>query len=301
MATKKASSGNKKVYLIAGAILLGVAGYFGYNWWKKRKDAKDTGSGGGSTDTNVGSGSTDTNVGSGSGSGSVSASTTTTTSNPFKTPEEVLKFQQWVINTKKDKTILGTGGSTGYGDDGKWGSKSANAWDKYGKEYLTGTNSGSGSGTKVYANLEKDISTIISNQNNSGQKAEKTYLRSVALKYPEFVQNWADAVRKRYDSNGKKGTTFIFANEIYDSFQAEKLASKYILGKTAYKKDGSVYAFEEASRYSSNVNLSGLSKERGVVKGYFFNKDQRILWLYIPQSNGSSYVWYSLSAIDKFV
>ena len=298
MATK--TTGNKKVYLIAGAVLLGVAGYFGYNWWKKRKDAKGSGSTdttlGGSTDTTLGSVSTQTDNGGGSGS-----STSTTTSNPFKTSDEVLKFQQWVINTKKDKTILGTGGASGYGDDGKWGSKSATAWDKYGKEYLTGSGAGSGSGTKVYADLEKDITTIISNQYNSGQKAEKTYLRAVALKYPEFVQNWAKAVRKRYETGGKQGTTFIFANEIYDSFQADKLASKYIVGKTAYKKDGSVYAFEQASRYSANINLSGMAKERGVVKGYFFNKDQRILWLYIPQASGSTYVWYSLSAIDKFV
>ena len=37
MATK--TSGNNKIYLIAGAIVLGVGAYFGYNWWKKRKDA----------------------------------------------------------------------------------------------------------------------------------------------------------------------------------------------------------------------------------------------------------------------
>jgi len=295
MATK--TTGNNKVYLIAGAVLLGVAGYFGYTWWKKRKDAKDSGS----SDTNINTGSSDTNINTGSTqtpSGSGSTSAIVPTSNPFKTQDEVLKFQQWVINTKKDKTILGTGGSTGFGDDGKWGSKSGSAWDKYGKEYLTGA--GSGSGTQVYADLEKDITTIISNQYNSGQKAEKTYLRSVALKYPDFVKNWAGAVRKRYETSGKQGTTFIFANEIYDSFQAEKHGSKYILGKKALKKDGKVYAFTEASRYSSTRDLSADPKERGVVKGYFFNKDQRIFFLYIPSSYGSSYQWYPISAIEKF-
>ena len=298
MATKP--TGNNKVFLIAGAILLGVGGYFGYNWWKKRKEAKDTGTG--NTDTNVGSGSTDANLGSGSSNNTNSgggSATIITTSNPFKTSDEVLKFQQWVINTKKDKTILGTGGASGFGDDGKWGSKSGSAWDKYGKEYLTGVNAGSG--TQVYGDLEKDINTIVSNQNNSGQKAEKTYLRSVALKYPDFVKKWAEAVRKRYETTGKQGTTFIFANEIYDSFRAEKFASRYILDKKALKKDGKVYAFEKASRYSSTKDLSADAKERGVVKGYFFNKDQRILFLYIPSSYGSSYVWYPISAIEKFV
>ena len=282
-------TGNKKVYLIAGAILLGVGGYFGYNWWKKRKDAKTPANP--IVDPIVPS--VDNNVGSGGGS----LSTPPPTSNPFKTTDEVLKFQQWVINTKKDKTILGTGGSTGFGDDGKWGSKSASAWDKYGKEYLTGV--GSGSGTQVYADLEKDITTIISNPNNSGQKAEKTYLRSTALKYPDFVKRWAEATRKRYETNGKQGTTFIFSNEIYDSFQAQKYASKYIVGKKAMKKDGQFYAFKQASRYSESINLAGGSKERGVVKGYFFNKDQRILFLYIPAT--TNYDWYPVSAIEKFV
>ena len=48
---------------------------------------------------------------------------------------ELLAFQQYVINVKGDKTILGKGGSTGFGDDGVWGAKSKLAWDKYGKEY----------------------------------------------------------------------------------------------------------------------------------------------------------------------
>ena len=44
-------------------------------------------------------------------------------------------FQQWVINTKGDKTILGKGGDSGFGDDGRWGLKTDNAWKKYGEDY----------------------------------------------------------------------------------------------------------------------------------------------------------------------
>ena len=50
-------------------------------------------------------------------------------------PKNIKGFQQWVINTKGDKSILGKGGDSGYGDDGIWGSKTANAWKKYGGEY----------------------------------------------------------------------------------------------------------------------------------------------------------------------
>ena len=57
------------------------------------------------------------------------------TKNPFTTKEELIAFQQYVINTKGDKTILGKGGSTGFGDDGSWGRNSATAYDKYGVDY----------------------------------------------------------------------------------------------------------------------------------------------------------------------
>ena len=79
------SVNNNKIYYFAGAIVLGVVGYFGYNWYKKRKEAKDSGVG--STETNLGTGSTNTGV----GAGSVSGSTSVPTTNPFKTQDEVLK------------------------------------------------------------------------------------------------------------------------------------------------------------------------------------------------------------------
>ena len=47
------------------------------------------------------------------------------------TKSDITKFQNWVINTKKDSTILGR-----YGADGDWGPKTQNAWGKYGNEYL---------------------------------------------------------------------------------------------------------------------------------------------------------------------
>ena len=47
-------------------------------------------------------------------------------------PTDTKKFQQWVLDTKKDTTILGTSG-----DDGKWGPKTQSAWNSYGQEYKT--------------------------------------------------------------------------------------------------------------------------------------------------------------------
>jgi hypothetical protein len=47
-----------------------------------------------------------------------------------KTTDEIKDFQSWVVNVKKNKTILGKGG-----DDGKWGPKTQLAWNTYSNEY----------------------------------------------------------------------------------------------------------------------------------------------------------------------
>jgi hypothetical protein len=75
-----------------------------------------------------GTGNTPSSGGSGGGG------STTGTGKP--TNVDTLAFQQYVINTKKDKTILGGGGPSGFGDDGVWGSKTQSAWNKYGADYL---------------------------------------------------------------------------------------------------------------------------------------------------------------------
>ncbi len=53
-------------------------------------------------------------------------------------PKDIKGFQQYVINTIGDKTILGKGGDSGYGDDGIWGTKTVSAWEKYGEKYEKG-------------------------------------------------------------------------------------------------------------------------------------------------------------------
>lgn len=58
-----------------------------------------------------------------------------------QTKDEILSFQKWVINTKKDKNILGKSGLSGFGDDGKWGPNTQKAWNKYKNQYLKNTSS----------------------------------------------------------------------------------------------------------------------------------------------------------------
>lgn len=70
---------------------------------------------------------------------------------PLKSENAIRKFQYYVINTKGDKTILGSGGESGYGDDGQWGSKTKAAWDKYGADYKKSLSGGGSSSTTTQA------------------------------------------------------------------------------------------------------------------------------------------------------
>jgi hypothetical protein len=108
------------------------------------------------------------------GGGSTNSGGSTSSGNPFGNKNDLLKFQKWVIISKGDKTILGKGGSTGFGDDGQWGSKSASAWAKYGGGYNASVVKDDGttistplpsyllpnpSGTGTTSNLKKVVST----------------------------------------------------------------------------------------------------------------------------------------------
>jgi hypothetical protein len=271
---------SNKVIYIAGAVVLGIGAYFGYQWWKKRQS--------GTTNNNQPQlpPVSEPNVDLGSGSGS-SSSPSSTISNPFKTTAELLAFQQWVINTKKDKTILGTGGASGFGDDGKWGSKSANAWTKYGSEYLAKPGSSTPSG-QLSASIQDAIGVVV--RNGQGEKAQKGYLESTAVKYPTFVTNWANAIKKRLNSGGKQGTIFTFANQVYNSYDAKKELTTLAMNKIATVKDGVTdakvrwYAKWDSPTKSANGNL-------GKVEGLFYNKNDKALFLYVPNNVQPEHKW----------
>jgi hypothetical protein len=120
MAQQKKGKGLAVV--LSMVAIAGVVGYILYRRYKKKKDEMPS----------VDSGTTFTPAPTPTSTGSGSS---TSNGNPFATKDALLKFQRWVIVTKGDKKILGKGGSTGFGDDGIWGSKSASAWAKYQSPY----------------------------------------------------------------------------------------------------------------------------------------------------------------------
>jgi hypothetical protein len=111
MANKK-----KAIIISASVVLLGIGGYFLYDYLKNR-DKKD--------DEEEEEEYTPPSTPSGGGSGSGYTPT-------YGKPADVdtTAFQKYVINVKKDGAILAP-----YGADGDWGGKTKSAWEKYGDMY----------------------------------------------------------------------------------------------------------------------------------------------------------------------
>ena len=96
------------IYIVGGLAFLGIGYYF---YTKNKKPSNQSGT---------------TEDGTMEGGGMPSQ---------FDSEEKIMAFQNWVLNDKGDKEILGK-----YGADGKWGSFTQGAWDKYGKDYKPKSN-----------------------------------------------------------------------------------------------------------------------------------------------------------------
>jgi hypothetical protein len=126
-------------------------------------------------------------------------------------PENVMSFQTWVINTKKDNQILGR-----FGADGKWGKNTSNAWLKYGEEYkklnpnvkTVSPNSQNFIGSSLWnyvKNQNPFILTSVGNDGNTEQKKQKKHKQTQRLGIPnnrvEFVTNGVD--KANYSGSNK--------------------------------------------------------------------------------------------------
>ncbi len=126
-------------------------------------------------------------------------------------PTDVMGFQSWVINTKKDNQILGK-----YGADGKWGKNTSNAWVKYGEEYkklnptakTTSSNSQSFIGNTLWNYIKNQnpfILTSVGNDGNTEQKKQNKLKQTASLGIPDdrvlFVTNGND--KARYSGQNK--------------------------------------------------------------------------------------------------
>ena len=114
-------TGTKIALIIGGIAVLGVGGYFIWKSVKKKREEKAA--------EDLAKQLAEKLKPTATASGKPTTAQTfyvDQTANPFPDLMSLRMFQNWVINTKKDRAILGINGA-----DGKWSKDTANAWAKY--------------------------------------------------------------------------------------------------------------------------------------------------------------------------
>ena len=113
----------------------------------------------------------------------------------LNTKDKIKSFQNYVVNVKKDRAILGNSGV-----DGIWGKDSQAAWNKYGSDYNKSLTS-----VPSTPENESKIATIILLAKKGSPRATKQYLDKANKGY---VDLWAKNLLT-------KKTSFMWANQYY--------------------------------------------------------------------------------------
>ena len=256
------NKGGKIGLVVVLFVLLGVGGYYGYKMLYKPKEEEDE-------ETII---IPPTNSGDGGGGGGGGGSTAPV---ELDTNAKLTAFQNYVINTKKDTSILGKSGA-----DGIWGGNSKKAWDKYGAEYTTkkGTNVDTKTPTLASNN---DIAQIMSFADKSNITTE-SYLKG---SNQNFVKDWAKNIR-----NSK--TAFIWANQVYRTKTGKKVLDYNPTSVILYANksgDNLVATPSKSASRSAVVKNENLGKGSAVTfaDGYLYiklpSKEQWIASIWISR------------------
>jgi len=176
----------------------------------------------------------------------------------LNTADKIKAFQNYVLNTKNDVTILG-----GSGADGKWGSNSQKAWDKYGSDFKK---------SPTY----KGITTVVSQDAKEriiafakgSDKATSKYLNNANQ---DFVKKWAETI-------GKERTAFIWANQVYRTKTGERVMDyNPLIFNLKTSKDATLRA--SASKDSAGTGIKA-GEELG--KGGDVKFSNPYLYIYLP-------------------
>lgn len=133
----KKGSGKIFIIVVSAIILVGAGvGFWLYRKNKKSNEVKDKVTDEGITNDEVIVESSSNDIPTNDKSNDEPKSSSEITDNPFKSEDDLIKFQNWILKYHETDGIYGKGSATPIKiADGIWGKKSANAWDKYGKRY----------------------------------------------------------------------------------------------------------------------------------------------------------------------
>jgi hypothetical protein len=252
MAKGKSSVG---FWLLIGTLVVGggVGIYF------LLREPKDE-----TTDDNLDEKKDDTNIPiikddsrSGGGSGSVTKPKISAPSE-LNTADKIKAFQNYVLNVKNDVSILG-----GSGADGKWGTNSQKAWDKYGTGFKQSPTF-KGFTTVVSQDAKERIIAFA----KGSDKATSKFLNNANQ---DFVKKWAETI-------GKERTAFIWAEQVYRTKTGERVMDYNPL-KFNLKTSKVATLRASASKDSAGTGIKA-GEELGKGGDIKFNNQN--LYIYLP-------------------
>jgi hypothetical protein len=182
----------------------------------------------------------------------------------LNTADKIEAFQNYVLNIKKDKTILG-----GSGADGKWGQNSQKAWEKYGSDFKKSIDFKGI--TTVVSEDAKDLITEFA----TGNKAKESYLNSTNQ---DFVKKWSENIKN-------KKTAFIWAEQVYRTKTGERVMDYNPL-KFNLKTTKDAVLRENANQKSTSTPIKG---GQSLGKGSAVAFDNPYLYIYLP--NKKKWIW----------
>lgn len=264
------------ILTVAGILVAGSAIYFGIKWYQKRQEEKNQIPTPPTPPTPIGQNPTDLNP--------------ADVENPFLSIEEIKAFQDW-LDIKYPTWVNGKKLNKGAGY-GNYGPATKAAYNSYGAEYLKSLQPPA---AQLTENQKKDIQTIMAHGN--GDKSKESYLKSTIAKYPSYTANWAKSIRKRIETGGKQGTTFLFANQIYESFSGNRIFRSTLIDKKPSIKSGA-YLRQDA-KWNTTTEPISQGSDLGKIKGYFYNKNDKALFAYVPDQNKSIFLkWIWVGSIN---
>jgi len=176
----------------------------------------------------------------------------------LNTADKIKAFQNYVLNTKNDVTILG-----GSGADGKWGANSQKAWDKYGTGFKQSPTF-KGFTTVVSQDAKERIIAFA----KGSDKATSKYLNNANQ---DFVKKWAETI-------GKERTAFIWANQVYRTKTGERVMDyNPLIFNLKTSKDATLRA--SASKDSAGT---GIKAGQELGKGGDVKFSNPYLYIYLP-------------------
>jgi hypothetical protein len=176
----------------------------------------------------------------------------------LNTADKIKAFQNYVLNVKNDVSILG-----GSGADGKWGTNSQKAWDKYGTGFKQSPTF-KGFTTVVSQDAKERIIAFA----KGSDKATSKYLNNANQ---DFVKKWAETI-------GKERTAFIWANQVYRTKTGERVMDyNPLIFNLKTSKDATLRA--SASKDSAGT---GIKAGQELGKGGDIKFNNPYLYIYLP-------------------